>query len=245
MNCPSCGTILAEGSTFCPVCGSPIVSTNVTPPSAAKQSIRQSLKAAPLILTVLCIVALIVSFFVVINTSIEDLSVLTMLSTISGEDLDEFDDIKDQAKANYKEMSAQFEYYEDDLSKKDQKKVEKCLDDFKALSKSLSIQNMKDFVSSAKSVASIDEVEEMGLDEEVEALDDISKILDIVFIVILVFMLICLACCACGGFFRITGLVITGLVFSLLYGLSICGIGFMILFGVIEVALIVVLSAKN
>lgn len=239
MTCPSCGTNLAEGATFCPICGMTIVSTQT---SAKKEAVRKGIALLPLILTIVCCLALIISYFVVMNTSIEDLSVIAAISAITGEDLDEFEDMKDELKANYKQLDAQFDDYKDDLSSKEEKKVEKCLDSFKALSRSLSISNMNQAISAAKDVAKIDAVEDMDLDDELDILDEAAQILNIISIVILVLMLICLAFCACGGFLRVQGLVITGLVFSLLYGLIFCGILFTILFLALDVALVVVLG---
>lgn len=239
MTCPSCGTNLAEGTTFCPICGMTIVPTKT---SGSREAVRKGITLLPLILTIVCCLALVVSYFVVMNTSIEDLSVIATLSAISGEDLDEFDDMKDELKANYKQLDAQFDVYKDELSNKEEKKVEKCLDSFKALSKSLSINNMNQAISAAKDVAKIDAVEDMNLDDELDVLDEAAQILNIISVVILILMLICLAFCASGGFLRVRGLVITGLVFSLLYGLIFCGILFTILFLALDIGLFIVLG---
>lgn len=234
MFCPNCGIDLPDGSPFCPNCGAsmeqPVYADPYAPAPQAKTGFSGA-KLIALILTVACIVTMVLSYVVVTNTSVEDLAIIQMADV----DTDEIDDMKDDMEESYDELK---DYCKElDLSSKEEKKVDKLLDAYKALSKSISINNLKKAVKAVEEAAEIDEIGDHA--DALEDMEEASQILNTISTVFLVAMLFCLAFCALGGFFRVRGLVITGLIFSVIYGFVFCGILFVILFAVIDIALCV------
>lgn len=238
MFCPNCGIDLPDGSPFCPNCGAsmeqPVYADPYAPAPQPKTGFSGA-KLIALILTVACIVTMVLSYFVAMNTSVEDIPFMKFAADIADADIDELEDMKDQMEESYDDLEEKCDDL--DLSSKDKKKVDKLLDVCKALSKSISINNLKKAVKAIEDVAEIDEIsDEVG---SIEDMEESAKIFNTISTVILVAMLFGLAFCALGGFFRVRGLVIVGLIFSALYALIFCGILFVILFAVIDIALCV------
>lgn len=250
MYCPTCGADLPNGTAVCTNCGTPLAPQadyveTYNPQPAAKPRFSV-LRLISLLLTLVCIGLLITSYFVVMNTSIEDIAFISFVGEVSGEGLDEFEDAKDSLEESHRRLEIEIDPYLDDLDSKDEKKVEKCMDDLENLSDSLSLNNANAFLASAKELAESDLVEEYDLEIPVDKIEDISGVLNTVSIVVLFFMLFCLAFCAFGGFFRINGLVIPGLVFSVIYGLIFTGFVFPLLFLACNIALCIFNSkSKN
>lgn len=239
MFCPNCGANLPDGIAFCGECGTPLAAPAPTPIPQQPKTGFTTMKLIALILTVVCIAALVISYFVVMNTSLEDISIFTILPE---EALEEFEESKDSIKEQHDEIESNYERNKDDFDDEASAFVEDALDIIDDLSDSFSINNIKRLSDCLLEMKDLDEAEELDLKEEMETIEQLSSVINVITFAVLGFMLLCLAFCAFGGFFRIRGLVIAGLVFSVFYGLVFCGLLFTLLFLALDIALCVVIG---
>lgn len=241
MLCNKCNNDIPEGVAFCPFCGA-----NPSPANAAvpgKKKGFSALKLIALVLTLVSVAALVISYFGVLNTSFEKIPAVAM---IMGDDVKEVKDLKKEIKQAYEEANESFKEIEDELDKKDAKVANNALKVIKSLSSSFSINNIQKLFDCAKDLEDIKYEGQRVIDSSiVDDAEEMGEVLDIISTVVLIFMLVCLAFCALGGFCRLKGLVITGLIFSALYALIFCGILYLIVFAVVDIALCVVISKSK
>ncbi len=236
MFCPNCRNEVPDGSPACPACGTPVAASA----PVAKKSGISTMKLIALVLALVSIAALVISYFVVMDTSFEK---IPAVSLIMGDDVKEVKEMKKEIKQAYEDANEVFKEAEDELDKKDAKLLKNALKTIKSLSSSFSINNIRGLAEYVKDLEDIKVDGQYVLDPSVADVgDDITDVLDVISTVVLVFMLVCLAFTALGGFLRINGLVITGLIFSALYALIFCGVLFLILFAVVDIALCVVIA---
>ena len=164
---------------------------------------------------------------------------------IMGDDVKEVKELKKEVKQAYDEAEEVFEEFEDELDKKDAKVVKNALKVIKSLGSSFSINNMKALADYVNDLEDIKVDGQHMIDPSITDMGEVSEVLDIISTVVLIAMLVCLAFCALGGFFRINGLVITGLIFSALYALICCGVLYLILFAVVDIALCIAISKSK
>jgi len=192
-----------------------------------------------MILAIVCVLTLVISYFSVLNKSIERIPIV---SWILGDVADEIKDSRKEAKDMIEELEEELEDVEDDLSKKELKVAKKALKSIKQLTKAYSINNIKSCAKVMEEVADED-IEGIGFGSVMgSALDGLDVALNIISLPILISMLLSLVFSACGGFLKIKGLVITGMIFSIIYGLVFCGFIFLLLLIAAHVALYIFLG---
>lgn len=262
--CKNCGNPLKDGAKFCGKCGakveevseeavykpSAVYETNVEPQKKLDLTNNKFInisekkffgmtgnKLIVFTLAVVSVLLLVISYFSVLNTSFEKIPVVSL---ILGSDADDFDDVKDELSEEIDRAEDALDDYKDELSKKEIKLVKNALNAFKKCAKNFSIQNIKKIISSAEDLAKV-EVDESNIFDDFasEVLGEVTDVLDIISVVILVNMVFALIFTACGGFLKIRGLVITGMILSIIYGFIFCGFLYVLLFVAAHIALFI------
>ena len=254
MFCTKCGKELPDGTAFCTQCGNKLNATAPAPaaPAAPAQSRpvpqpKAGIPALPfglslnkflaLVLAAVCVLCLVVSYFYIMNTSFEK---IPLVSWVVGDDADDLKDAKKELQQIVKNAEKDLDDIEDALTKKEFKVVKNVLSVAKKCSKSVSINNLKALAGAIKDVSKLDS-SDIGVLRNIGTTvdDEVTDILGVISTVVLVAMLFALAFTACGGFLKIRGLVITGLIFSLIYGFILCGFLFVLLFAASHIALFI------
>lgn len=246
MFCTNCGKSIPDESMFCPECGATLkaaAAPAAKPVAPAKKPVAPiagkplPLKMIALILTVACAVSMILSYVYVTGTSMEN---IPAMAVIMGDDIDEVKEMKYEIGEEVEAFEEAYEEIEDDLTSKEKKVVEKAIDVMKGLSKSFSINGIKDLAKVAQEIEDIEFENGYSTDGLADGADEITSVMGVITTITMIFMLLSLALCVLGGLLCKNGLVITGIVFSTLYGLIFCGFLFVILFAAINVATIMV-----
>lgn len=243
MICPTCGRDIPDGSIFCPECGAILGSAAAAPQPKKEQKVsnnplaKMPLKLVALILTIACAVAFVVSYISVVNTSVENIPIIAL---VMGDDVDELKEMKGEIGDEIDRFEEACELIEDDLTSKEKKSLEKAADVMKGLSKNFSVNGMKQFAEVMQEIEDIDFIDGYSADGIADEADEILSILDAVTTVVMVVMVFCLILCVLGGLLRSTGLVITGIVFTVLYSLIFCGFLWLVILAAINIAIIVV-----
>lgn len=265
MFCPYCGTNLPDNSQSCSACGAsltpaepttqvpptmpttpaPIVSKNKYFSTMATPKIQTFSRVAWIVAIVL-IVALVGSYFAVLNTSFEKIPVVSLALSAAGADEDEIDEAKDAMKELVEEAEDTIEIYEDELSSGDRKLIEKALKVMEDCADSISLNNINRLSDVADDIVDIEVDGANVFEDEFDSIqEDLEEMLSAISGVILGAMIFVLIFSALGGLLRIRGLVITGLVFSVLYTLIFCGVLWLLLIVLIHSVLIYLLSQMN
>ena len=147
-------------------------------------------------------------------------------------------DAKKELKELVKEAEDNLDDLKEDLERKEYKTAKNLLKAAKNCSRSMSVNNLKKFASAVNKIGDLDSDDLGVLDGIGNAVgDSILSILKIISTVVLIGMLFALAFSACGGFLKIRGLVITGMIFSVIYAAIFCGFLFVLLFTAVHIAL--------
>ena len=249
MFCTQCGKELPDGTAFCTQCGANLSANSPASAAPAQSYANPQPKAGGpalpfglslnkllcLVLAAACVLCLVISYFSALNTSFEQIHVVYW---VVGDDADELKDAKKELQKIVYDAEKDLDDIEDVLTKKEFTVVKNALNVSKKCAKSVSINNLKALAGAIEDVSKLDSSEIgvlRGIGNTVD--DEVTEILDVISTVILVAMLFALAFSACGGFLKIRGLVITGLIFSVIYGLIFCGFLFVLLFAVSHIAL--------
>ena len=266
MFCMKCGKSLPDGSTFCSECGAqlnaPVVENQqnafgggFTPaPAPAPAPVQEEKKTfftgtniayiIVLVLTIIGAVLLATSFSGITSKSIDEFPVISIVGI-------DFNNFKDELKESHAQINE--EYYKElmegsNLNSDQQKAIERFLKSMKSLSKTFSIENLKNLVSASDKV--LDKLaENKGVEDAFyinmsfgSADSFATGLLNAVSTIILIFMLVCLAFNVFGGIFKIKGLVITGLVFSLMYTLIFCSVLLAVAIFIIDIGAVVAIK---
>ncbi len=243
MFCSRCGAPLTTGERFCRSCGAdnfagvpqqPVVIQPVAVPVAvSKKAYFKKLAPAPVktkvnlarILGIVCLALLVLSYFVVMNTSVQN---IPCLSTILGSDvvdmeqaMEELDEVADELDHLIQENE---DVLEEELSKAERKELDKFVDAIRKCAKSFSIQNCRKLVDSFENLASIDETmfdDSFSYMLEVKAF---TAVFDFISNILLIGALICGALLFFGGMFRLTPLVGAGFGLACVYAMLFCGL---------------------
>lgn len=271
MFCTNCGKELPDSNTFCTECGAklerpqqptpiqPVQAVSATPVEsrplpdtpvgknayflkyASKQTKLKALIAWGL--TAACLLLMIIGCIVTLNTSVENIPIMSMF--MQDDDVDEAKEIMSDA---MDELEDQYESNEDEikdtLSKKEIKLIDELIDALDEFSISFSINNTK------RVVAAVDALVEKGVDEyfdleDFEELDVIAAALNVASTVLWVMAMFGVAFTVGGGASRLTPLVSIGMVFTTLHCLIYCGVLFIVLNLAAHICLIVFMTQLN
>lgn len=221
----------ASGQAFDPYAGQQYSDAYRPAPEAPKADPKA--KMLVLVVTILCAVALIGSCIITQITSIENIPLFSIFGALG------IDELKEEIGDEYDTLKDLYEDKEDDYTSKEQNAIEDFLDATKDLSDSFSINNMKALVSAAEG---IDDLDLKGASSLADEVDQAMTVLNGMSGFMWGFMLFCLAFTLCGGLFKIKGLAITGLIFSIFYGLILCGFVYVVIFIAAHAALIVTIN---
>ena len=194
-------------------------------------------------LTLVVAIVMVISYFTAINTSLEDTPVMTLV--LDEKDVAEFKEDKKKMVEDVDEIRDLMEDVED-FSAADQQYIDGLLDQLEKTADCLSLNNMKTLVDEAQALdeVEIDDDNGMVVEEIKSAIDsagqEISDIFAFLMNAVLYSMLFALAFSLLGGLLRVKGLVIPGLVLSVLYSLIFCGTLFVILTAVLNLALAII-----
>lgn len=263
MFCPNCGTNNPDNAVVCGNCGTPFNQgqpANVQPTYTAQPVYNQvgapvskkeyfknmpspkakSLSLISLILAVVLVVSVAATYFVVTNTSLVDIPLIQMAA---GSEIDDFEDRLDTIDDYSDRMDDEYDRIKDDLSDDEQEIMEDFIESYRDCADTFSVNNIKAVLNKYEDLSDIEAFEDMDMDiDELEEMNDIIGIFTLVPLCFLIFILIF---AALGGFLKIRGLVITSLIFSILYTLILCGVLWCIILAVVHIALIVVLTKRN
>jgi hypothetical protein len=263
MFCPKCGASQPDGAQFCSECGANIAQGTPTPVSTvysgaivskkeyistmATPKTKKVVKLLPILVAV-CLVVMILGHVCMLNTSMEDIPVVSMALSSTGdtdsfkEAKEELGDIIDEAEDTYDRNEDEIE---DKLSKKELKFVEDLFKDLENCAKTFSINNIKSLFKTIEKVSETDAAEYLDLDDDVRELKEIIAIFDTVSNVMLVMSLLSLLFTVIGGLCRVKGLVIAGLIFSTIFCLIMYGWLFVLLNAASHIVLIKALGDIN
>ena len=249
MFCKFCGSQQADDVMFCSQCGGTLKEQT---PEAMEETpqkekpVMSERKILGLIawgLTLVVAIVMVISYFTAINTSLEDTPVMTLV--LDEKDVAEFKEDKKKMVEDVDEIRDLMEDVED-FSAADQQYIDGLLDQLEKTADCLSLNNMKTLVDEAQALdeVEIDDDNGMVVEEIKSAIDsagqEISDIFAFLMNAVLYSMLFALAFSLLGGLLRVKGLVIPGLVLSVLYSLIFCGTLFVILTAVLNLALAII-----
>ncbi len=251
MFCTQCGNFVPDGQAFCTACGNrmdaapdaqtaaPVYSQETVvlsdyqyqmPPQQEKPSFVNSVAGNKTFLVkalaIGCVLLLLLSYVITINTSFEKIPLISTIFTIAGESgemdelFDEFDEYADRLDQFYEIAEDELE---EELSKGEMKKLDKFVDITNQCAKKMSLKNF------TKLLSSYEELDEIGMgdlaDYIVDSVED-AKEIKLILNIIKGFLLFCALVCAVfvffGGFKIKPGLAIFGTVLSVMYCLSYC-----------------------
>ncbi len=177
-------------------------------------------------LAICCVLLLLLSYCVVINTSFEKIPLISTMFSIAGEggeidDLfEEFDDYADRLDSFY-EMAE--DELEDELSKGEMKKLKKFVDISNKCAKKMSLNNFTKLLNSYK------DLDKIGMEDIADYIVDSveeAKEMKLLLNVIKGFLFVCALVCAVvvffGGYKFKFVLAIVGVVLSAMFCLSYC-----------------------
>jgi hypothetical protein len=271
MFCPKCGANLDDNARFCTTCGcaieapaetpveapaevaaNPVFNTPAAPVAPAEKVGKWNfdLKVAPMknriftfivwALTIAVIAVMMGGYSAVVGNSVEEIPVVSIAFEALDADED-FDQLKDTLEEEVEEAEYQLDLMEDEMSKKEVRLAKDLLGALEDCTDTLSVNNVIKVVDVVKEAD--DEIDDLGL--EMDEVESIAIALNIVKYIALFGALFALAFTFFGGLFRIRGLVITGLVFSILYTLPFCGAPYLIFAVLIHAAMITFISINK
>ncbi len=247
MFCSKCGAPLNAGERFCQACGADNAVMPVQPVAApvavSKKEYFKTVAPAKVktkvnlsrILGIVCLVVMLLSYFVVMNTSVQKIPCIATILGPAADDIeDSMEELDKYAEMMEETLEENEEYFEETLSGGEMRELKKFIACTQKCAKSFSIQNCKNLMKSYEKLTDIDDG---ALDRYLGDMDEI-KAVTVVFDGITSFLLIGALLCGAfmffGGMFHMTPLVGVGFGFACVYALLFCGL--------LVVALIVVTS---
>lgn len=250
MFCPNCGNNLAEGAQYCSFCGKTIIGVApVTQPAEPVGKTKYSFSFGPskvkassilsVLMTLALIGAMIGAYFSSVSTSIEEVPVVSAVIGLADVET-AIDDAKADLAESIDEMEEELEQI-DDFSQKEKKALNGFLGAIEDCVDALSVNNVITLAEATEEVADVME-EDLGEIDGIYEIVDFLKALRVIFLVMMVFAL---AFGVFGGFFRKRGLVVAGMVLTIIYTLLFAG---WLWFGItlaIHIILIVFITIVN
>ena len=231
MVCSNCGTELAEGTRFCGQCGAPVIAKNKREylQNLAPDKIQRRSKLCKL-LAVACVLLMLLSYLVVINTSMENVPII---ETVGQGELDTFTDMKeeleDMADALEEGMDEQEDELEDMLTKKQIRKLEKFAKALRKAASTLSISNFNTMVRRFEAVAKMEVDEQWDASDELEDIQEVKLVIGVVSGILIVGAVFIALFLFLGGYFHKSVLAILGAIGAFFYCLLGCGLWMVLL----------------
>ncbi len=262
--CSECGAKLAAAQPAAPVYPSqpaaPVYQSQLAAPAYhsaplnplkkgdyVKQQGSPAVKTASmvtLILLVVCFAIMIFGHIAMLNTSIEDIPVMSMALEATGEE-DTFDDLKDELEDELDLLELEYELVEDDLEDldaKDLKKLDQFFEVMEDTVDTMSISNMRKLIDVMEDVSETDAVEHLDLAGSVEELEEVDAIFGTVSTVLLIASMLSLLFTLIGGLIRNKVLVVLGAIGSAIFAAVLYGFLFVLLVLAAHVGMFVMIS---
>lgn len=256
MICPNCSTENPVGS-FCKNCGTRL--SNAVPSAVTAKNKGDYIKnfasdkcrrnaLISLILTLVLIVSMVGSYFIVMGTSVEKIPLISFAAKMSDEDaVEEIGEYKREMKDKVLQGRIELANSKQKFTQEEYSLLEKLFDTTELCSESCSIRNFKKFYKVAEQIT-----EKANLAQKVDIakntindISDIKEILNIVSVVLVCCVLFVLFFSALGGLLKVRFLVILGMLFALIYALILCPVWVLVLIMIMYIALIVFISMVN
>ncbi len=244
MVCSNCGTALPEGTRFCGQCGAQVIAKNKREylQKLAPDKIRAKAKFSK-ILALVCVVLMLISYLVVINTSLEKIPVI---ATVAQGNTDDFYDVMDDMEEFYEILEEGMDEKEDELedmlTKGQIRKLEKLVKAVKKCSTKLSISNFNTMVKRFEAVAKMEVDDEAfgDVNDELEEIQEIKLVLGLASGILFFGAAASAVFLFFGGFFHKSALAILGTIGAFFYCLMGCGL--LMLLVVLAVAVLMILQ---
>lgn len=261
MFCPNCGANIPDGSTNCGYCGvylvqeqayvnQPTIPAGLTKKQYLASYATPKAKKVSLvtkIVTLLCVVLLVVSYFAVLDTSVEDIPIV---STLVGSDVEDFKELKRETLEYVEDLEDRLDKYGDDLTSEEKKACSTLISAMKKMSQSVSVNSIKNMANTIDSISKFDfddadEIERFIEKNIGDTPDEVEMFINLCSVFALAFVLFPFIFTTLGGFKGSKGLVITGLVFLIFYGLTLCPLMLFISLIVVHVVLLILIGMIN
>lgn len=206
-----------------------------------------------LVLTFVMIVSLVFGAYTAVSTSIEKTPIGSALFLITGADSDEVDQLKEQIAVGIEDAKEQLDKHEDEFDAKELKVLNETIEILEDCQENISIQNVYDIskqieklqdlvtgskggndgvgatVSSSAAATAGDATAAEGTTASLAGSDfgipsSVTSIIALIYYFILGCFAFALIFSIFGGFFKRTGLIITGMIFAILFSLIFGGI---------------------
>lgn len=233
MICRYCKTENSYGATMCANCGAsmdhgPVEVLNKKrylkeeAPAAAKNAARMVS-----ILLIVSVILLAVSGMITMFGAVYEIPFISTLASIADADVDELEDMFDELEEEADAYEELVELMEDDLSKNELKVATNFAKKAQSVAKTPSIVNINSMISYTEKNS--DDIEDIFGDGAVDGAEELGEIFGTILTVLYIFGGICILFTVLGGLSKNTGLVVTGMIFSVLYGFVFGGILMVIL----------------
>lgn len=260
MNCPKCGKDVMDGYTVCSNCGTMMPEQPVAEPAYTETpavperkvgKMRYLLTKAPVgvrvagilcwVLTFVALGVLAMSYQAVIHTSYD---AIPIVSTLLPEEIkvqtDEYEAVLSEAIGELEGYIDQSE----DLTAEQEQALDQLLEAAKELDGDITLNNINGVVNEFDNVFELEYGKtEMGeLTGAFDMAETVSLVMDILMLALLVLVVFCGIWTFFGGVFRINGLIVTGMIFTMLYALPLCSMVYTGALLALNVVLIVLAS---
>ncbi|MBR2723865.1 MAG: hypothetical protein IKB72_00230, partial [Ruminococcus sp.] len=195
--------------------------------------------------------AMIGSYIIAINTSLEKIPLISMALNIAeeGEADEEFEEIMDNLSYEIARGRAKLESARYECTEEEYKLLCEFWDVAEKCAKNFSITNIKKFADKTEEISNsyiLKDYTNLSSSSVSDDIDDINTVVDAATAVILGFMIFALCFTVPGAFCKIKGLVIAGLVLTIIYSLVFCPVWVTLLLIALHITMIVFISiVKN
>lgn len=213
-----------------------------------KQQATPAVKTASklvLVLLAVCLVIMVIGHITLVNTSIEDIAIISTIMEVSGEDTDAFDDMKDEMDYYADLYDEIYEYMEDDFSKKEKNAAKELVEAMEACGDDLSINNLSKLLKAAEKVSDTDAAEYFDLEDAFDDLEGIGEIMDGAATGLLISAIGALLFTIIGALTRVNVLVVLGAIGATGFCAVMYGFLFVVLILAAHIGMIVMLSKVN
>ncbi|MBQ2939079.1 MAG: zinc ribbon domain-containing protein [Clostridia bacterium] len=266
MICPKCGIEVAEGLTACPACGelmatepaAPVAAPVAQPvaPAAPERKVGKmnylltkapaGIRVVAVLVWVLALVTLAVlglSYQAAVNTGYTELPAFAALP----EELTSMTDRYEEALGGAIDQLEGYINEAAELNAEQKAALEQLLESAKTLEGDITLNNINEIVGEFENTLEVDLGDtEMG--EILGAFDmasTVSMVMDILMLALLIVVIFCGIWTFFGGVFRINGLIIVGMIFTLLYSLPLCPTVYTVGLLALNIAMIVLTAIAN
>ena len=196
------------------------------------------------ILTAVWVVAMIIGYFVAMNTPVYELSAVSMIA--SDEMVNGLENGMGEVVNKLEEtIEEQEEVLEDTLDDEDIETLDAFVETAKEAVDNLSINNINRLMDSYEDVIGIieneDELDDVSSDMG-EVVGTVGTILDAISGAVMGFAAVAVMLTVLGGLFRLKGFVVLGMISSTMYCILLCGVVFAVLALAVHITMLVFIS---